>query len=184
MPTVPMVAEESDDPVVRSVFDGLKRRWGKVLNLYRILGWSPPLISGWAAFAWTLRFELEAPRRLRELLIVQIASLLKAQYEYEHHRRMAKAEGVSDAQIDALPLWRESTLFGDEEKVILLLGEDLAIRPGAKPQTMSLLESHFSHRQVVEFVVTASYYRGVAGLVNSLGLEAETDNLIPRNQSA
>jgi alkylhydroperoxidase family enzyme len=124
---------------------------------------------------------LDAPRRLRELLIVQIASLLKARYEYEHHQRMAKAEGVSDAQIDALPVWRESTLFDDEEKVILQLGEDLAIMPGAQPETMTVLGAHFSHRQVVEFVVTASYYRGVAGLVNSQGLEAETENLLPLN---
>jgi alkylhydroperoxidase family enzyme len=179
-----MVAEDLDDPIVQPVFEGLKRRWGKVLNLYRILGWSPPLIGAWAAFAWTLRFDVGVSRELRELLVVQIAGLLNAAYEYEHHRRMAKAEGISDAQIEALAAWRQSTLFSPEQRAILTLGEDLALRRGAEPQTMSLLASHFTHRQVVEIVVTGSFYRGVAGLVNSFGLEAETDDLLPRDDRA
>jgi hypothetical protein len=29
----------------------LLQRWGVVLHLYRLLGWSPPLVKAWAQFA-------------------------------------------------------------------------------------------------------------------------------------
>jgi len=103
---LPMVAESSDDPIVMTVFDRLKRRWGTILNLYRVLAWSPELVRAWAAFAWSLRFEMNASRRLRELLIIRIAALLNANYEYEHHVLMAFDEGVTDEQVAALSEWR------------------------------------------------------------------------------
>ena len=65
MTRLPMVDPDSRDPVLQPVFERLKKRWGTVLNLYRVLGWSPPLVKAWGAFAWSLRFELGVSRRLR-----------------------------------------------------------------------------------------------------------------------
>src|SRR5580704_13069030 len=123
---LPMVAESSDDPIVMTVFDRLKRRWGTILNLYRVLAWSPELARAWAAFAWSLRFEMHASRRLRELLIMRIAALLNAKYEYEHHLLMALDEGVTKEQVAALSEWRASDSFDETDRVVLALADDLA----------------------------------------------------------
>ncbi|NNE41890.1 MAG: carboxymuconolactone decarboxylase family protein [Marinicaulis sp.] len=171
-----MVPEETDDPVVASVFDRLRRRWGGVLRFYRVLAWSPELVRSWSAFAWSLRFDLAASRKLRELLVVRIASLLKATYEYEHHLQMAVCEGVTEEQVSALSDWKSSALFDHAEKAVLALADDLALTPGATLETMAALRGQFSERDCVELLVTGAFYCGVARIVNSAQVELESDH--------
>src|SRR4051812_33264752 len=99
MTRLQMVDENSKDEILKPVFTRLRERWGAVLHLYRVLGWSPSLVKAWGAFAWALRFEVQASRKLRELMVISIAQQLGARYEFEHHRHMAIDEGISEAQV-------------------------------------------------------------------------------------
>jgi len=173
---LPMVAESSDNPVVAAVFERLKRRWGTVLNLYRVLAWSPELVRAWAAFASSLRFEMSVSRKLRELLVIRIAALLKAGYEYEHHLQMARGEGITEEQVAALYEWKDSGLFDKSERVVLALADDLALKPGASRETMAALQMIFSERDCIELLVTGSFYCGVAKIINSAQVELESDH--------
>jgi 4-carboxymuconolactone decarboxylase len=173
MTRIEMVNGDSQDAVLMPVFKRLKERWGAVLHLYRVLGWSPPLVKAWGAFAWSLRFEVQAPRKLRELLVIHIAQQLGARYEYAHHRQMALDEGINAAQIADLPNWKKSTLFDPDEKLMLLLGDELALGPGASAETMQALRARFSNQDLVEILVTGAYYCAVARIVNSLDLDLE-----------
>jgi len=173
MTRLPMVDADSRDPVLQPVFERLKKRWGAVLHLYRVLGWSPPLVKAWASFAWSLRFELGASRRLRELMVVRIAQLLNARYEYAHHVHMALDEGISAEQIAALSGWQSSPLFDAQERLVLGLGDELATGPGASASTMKELQSRFSESDIMELLVTGAYYCAVARVVNSLDLDLE-----------
>lgn len=184
MSRMKMVSPDATDPVLQSVFGRLKQRWGEVLHLYRVLGWSPALVKAWGAFAWSMRFDLRASRRLRELLVVQIAHLLGAHYEYEHHMHMALEEGVTTEQLAALPDWcAAGKLFDADEQLILQLGFELALSPGASAETMSALQARFTESDVIEILVTGAYYCGVARVINSLDLELEPGHaqLRPRN---
>jgi alkylhydroperoxidase family enzyme len=181
-----MVAEEQADPVVAPVFERLRKRWGRVLHLYRVLAWSPPLVKAWADFAWALRFDLDAPRRLREMMVIRIAEELGADYEYRHHLHMARDEGVTAEQIAALSGWRDADCFDERERVVLTLADDLAKRPGASAETMAALQRLFGEKHALEFVVTGSFYCGVARIINSAGVEIEPDHhgLRAKNDSA
>ena len=173
MTRLPMVDADSRDPLLQPVFERLKQRWGTVLHLYRVLGWSPPLVKAWGAFAWSLRFELNVPRRLRELMVIHIAALLGARYEYGHHVHMAMDEGISAEQVAALSGWRTSGLFTPDEQLMLRLAEELANGPGASAATMKDLQARFGESDIVELLVTGAYYCAVARVVNSLDLDLE-----------
>jgi 4-carboxymuconolactone decarboxylase len=174
MTRLQMVDEDSQDPVLAPVFARLKARWGAVLHLYRVLGWSPSLVKAWGAFAWSLRFEVKASRRLRELLVIQIAQRLGARYEFEHHRHMAQEEGVTDDQVAALGDWQaRAGLFSDDERLMLRLGDELALGPGASAETMVQMKARFSNSDLMEILVTGAYYCAVARVVNSLDLDLE-----------
>jgi 4-carboxymuconolactone decarboxylase len=174
MTRLKMVDENSEDPILEPVFTRLKARWGAVLHLYRVLGWSPSLVKAWGAFAWSLRFEVTASRRLRELLVVHIAQQLGARYEFEHHRHMAQEEGITDAQVDALGDWKaKASLFNEDERLMLRLGDELALSPGASAETMESMKARFSNSDLMEILVTGAYYCAVARVVNSLDLDLE-----------
>ncbi len=165
--------EDTDDPVVPPVFQKLKQPRGVVLHLYRVLGWSPALVKAWGPFAWALRFDLTASRRLRKLLVIHIARHLGAHYAYGHHLHMALDEGIPQAQVDALSSWRSSNLFDADEPLMLQLGDELAISPGAGAGTMAALVERFGEKEAVELLVTGAFYCGVARIVNSLDLALE-----------
>ena len=174
MTRLQMVDEATDDPILAPVFARLKARWGAVLHLYRVLGWSPTLVRAWGAFAWSLRFEVQASRRLRELMVIQIAQQLGARYEFEHHRHMAQDEGISDAQVAALPGWRSTlSLFDADERLMLQLADELALGSGASAETMASMKARFSNSDLMEILVTGAYYCAVARVVNSLDLDLE-----------
>ncbi len=57
--------------------------------------------------------------RLRELVIMRVAILNGAPYEADQHAPIALKEGMTQAQLDALPAWQDSALFDDTERAVL-----------------------------------------------------------------
>jgi alkylhydroperoxidase family enzyme len=106
-------------------------------------------------------------------MVIHIAQQLGAAYEFGHHSHMAEEEGISHAQIDALPRWRESRLFTADEQLMLRLAEELAVGRGATEATMTEMKKRFPKDELMEILVTGAYYCAVARVVNSLDLDLE-----------
>src|SRR5260370_37082817 len=80
---------------------------GEFLNLYKVIGHHPTLLSAWIEFAYTLRRDCTTARTLRELMILRGAQLCGSAYEWHQHRRWARQKGVTAEQIEDLMMWRE-----------------------------------------------------------------------------
>ena len=187
MSRLPFVPEEPDDPRVQEVFDRLRRRWqgAPVLHLYRLIGWAPGLLGPWMDFAHAMRFKTAAPAALRELMVVRSGLLLGAEYEWKHHWVAAREEGVSEEKLHALDQWRTSDLFDAAERAVLALADDTAHGAGASQETMDALKALLPNEQVVELVMIAGFYAGVARVVNSLGVPIEPgfETMAPRDET-
>lgn len=185
MSRIPFVPEDPANPEVAEVFGRLRRRWqgAPVLHLYRLLGWAPRLVGPWLDFASALRFKVTSSAGLRELMIVRSGQLLGAEYEWKHHWVIALEAGVPERKLEALGDWRSSTLFDANERALLALADDTALGAGASEETMRELASRFPNEEIVEFVVTAGYYAGVARIINSLGVQIEPgfEHMTPRD---
>ena len=149
-----------------------------------MLGWAPGLVGPWLAFARALRFDVDASAKLREILIVRSGQLLGAEYEWRHHWAIARDAGIAEEKLRALTEWRTSELFDEDERAVLALADETASGTGASEQTMRALASRFSNERVVELVVTAGFYSGVARIVNSLSvpLEPGFESMVPREK--
>lgn len=184
MTRLPYVPDPAPSAVVQEVFESLRRRWqgAPVLHLYRLLGWSPGLVGPWLDFSSALRFKLSISPQLRELLIVRSGQLLAAEYEWKHHWVIALEEGVSVEKLQALQEWQTSALFEPAERAVLALADDTAQGAGASEATMRALTEYFTNDEVVEFVVIAGFYAGVARIINSLQvpLESGFETMTPR----
>ncbi len=87
-PAVP--GEDGVDPALAEQIRA--ERGGRLLLLYRVLLNSPPVAMGWLKLFTALRQQTQMPGRLREIVILRIAALNKAEYEYEAHVPFAKTE--------------------------------------------------------------------------------------------
>src|SRR5688572_33468559 len=101
----------------------LEELWGTPPNLYKALANHPQLVAAWTEFSKTLRHDTRTPRALRELVILRGAQLMRSEYEWAQHVRMARHAGVTEAKIVGLAGWRTSAQFDAKEKAALLLAE-------------------------------------------------------------
>src|SRR3977135_4427960 len=101
----------------------LEELWGEPPNLYKALGNHPKLTAAWTEFSRTLRHDTRTPRDLRELVILRGAQLMKSEYEWAQHLRMARKVGVREDQIAELADWKNSKRFNEKEKAALRIAE-------------------------------------------------------------
>ena len=58
-----------------------------------------------------------------ELIKVRASQLNRCAYCLDLHSRQAREAGVSQQKLDLLPVWRESSLYGERERAVLALVE-------------------------------------------------------------
>jgi len=168
MPRVPLADFE---PALKKRLEEL---WGTPPNLYKQLANHPKVIAAWNEFARTLRHDSRTPRALRELMILRGAQLMRSEYEWAQHLKMARKAGVRDAQLAELAEWRASDEFTGKEKAALGLAE--AVTKGHVPDDVyAAAMQHFDHQDYVELAVMAAFYAMVARVLDAMHVQLEDD---------
>lgn len=152
----------------------LAELWGDPPNLYRALGNHPALCAAWTEFARAIRYESRTPRTLRELMILRGAQLMRSEYEWAQHLRMARKAGVREAQIEALARWRDSGEFDAREKAALALAEAVTNAEVADA-VYAEARKHFDHATYVELALTAAFYAMVGRMLEAMRVQLEPD---------
>ena len=152
----------------------LEELWGTPPNLYHCLANHPRLVAAWSDFSKALRHDTRTPRALRELVILRGAQLMRSEYEWAQHLKMARKAGISDAQIQGLSSWRKSDLFDAREKAALLLAE--AVTQGkVTDEVYAEAMRYFDHHDYVELSITAAFYAMVGRMLDAMGVQLEPD---------
>ncbi|HRE03034.1 MAG TPA: carboxymuconolactone decarboxylase family protein [Ilumatobacteraceae bacterium] len=173
MPHLDPVDADTDDPVLRNVFDVFVDSGRDVPMLYRLLGNSPDMLAAWVGLAWPLRAQPTTSRALRELIIMRIAVLTQASYEWSAHWPAALKAGVTTPQLRALGIGAASDEFDAAQRATLRCTDEIILDGGASASAMAELRMHFSDGECVELVLTATFYACVSRTLASLGLEAD-----------
>ena len=173
---LPLVPSDSDDPVLAPVFDRFRDAGREPPVLYRTLGNAPAMLKAWVDMAWPLRSEPETDRGLRELLIMRVAQLTQAGFEWVAHWDMAVHHGVTTEQLGELATWRASSRFSEEQRAALAATDELTTNIELSDATFEELRRHFEPGPVVELVLTAAFYNCVSRTLRGLGLEPDPDD--------
>jgi AhpD family alkylhydroperoxidase len=145
----------------------LKER-GRISPLYRVLLNSPEIAKGWESLLTAVRNRSSLPPSLRELIIMRVAVLNRAQYEFDAHRPHAITAGLSEAQIDLILQDKITTGFSAVEILVMEL-TDVMTRDIQVPDALyDSVKSHFNDREILEVVTTISAYNMVSRLLNAL----------------
>jgi alkylhydroperoxidase family enzyme len=145
-------------------------RGGKLLNLYRMLLHSPPVAEGWLGFLTAIRQKCSLPARVRELVIMRIAVLNAAEYEFEAHLPFAREERVSDAQIEALRTGNLA-LFDERERAALAYAEAMTRTIRVPDDVFAAVRRHFAERETVELTATIGAYNLVSRFLEALQVD-------------
>ena len=168
-------------PLTDSVAARVQQAGAPGVNLYRALAHAPRLLEAWIDFAWALREHCDAPRRLRELVILRTAQCMLSQYEWNQHRLMATEAGVDECLVAELPMWRTSPAFTDAERAALALTD--ALVDGHVPDQVNVtVDEHFGPQARVELTLTAAFYCAVPRLLDGLRVPVEGSPRVTASQ--
>jgi alkylhydroperoxidase family enzyme len=155
-----------------------RRAGGKLLNLDRILLYSPNFAKGWNAQFGAIRNQLSLPPKLRELAIMAIGALNHSEYEWAQHEGEFLKAGGSKQQLaalrkDAAAAARDRKLFDEPERAALALTTEMTRKIAVSPATMKRVRAALPDPQVVELAGTIAGYNMVSRFVVVLGIEVE-----------
>jgi len=147
-------------------------RGGEIAVLYQALLNSPSIASGWERMLTAVRNRTTVPADLRELIILRVAVINRASFEFEAHVPHALRAGVSDAKIEAVRLWPDGrSLFTADEQLVLELTDHMTRHVDVPEAFMAQVTQRFDPRGVVEVVATVAAYNMVSRFLVALNIQ-------------
>jgi 4-carboxymuconolactone decarboxylase len=147
---------------------------GRVSPLYQVLLHSPAMAQGWEALLTAVRNRNSLEPALREMLILRIAVLNRASYEFDAHVPHAQKAGLPQHKIEALRLPEISAAptseFSDEERALLQLADAMTRNIEVPDALFANVRSRVNDQQLVDLLVTIAAYNMVSRFLVAAGV--------------
>jgi len=173
MARVAILEKKQTSPEFQELFQKMEERGGKVLNLFKVMANSPEVGRAFLKLGNAILMKSSLDRPLRELAILRVGDLAKAGYEFTQHVPIARRVGVTAEQIEALPQWKQSSHFNDQERAVLQFTDEMAEQIRVTDETFARVKAFLSDQEIVELTTTIGYYGMVSRILETLQVELE-----------
>jgi len=131
---------------------------------------SPPLAEGWEKLLTAIRNRSSVPPDLRELVILRVAVLNGAPFEFDAHVPHALKAGLGQAKIDAVRTSEVGEPFNALERAVLALTDEMTRNIHVRDAVFDPLRPHFDPKAMIELVATVAAYNMVSRFLEALGI--------------
>lgn len=174
MPRIPYAQEGQEAAGAKPVYEALKKSFGMVPNLVKLVGHSGPATQGLGALLDVYFTKLSLAPRVREIAYLTVARHNGCSYCQGHHVPLAKQAGLSQDQIDLLgEAGFQSEKLTEAERAVVRFAYETSHNVAASDEAVDTLKRHFSVPEVVEiaFVVAAGNF--IQRIGRNFGAELE-----------
>jgi alkylhydroperoxidase family enzyme len=140
-------------------------------NIFRTLMNHPDLTGRWMVFANHILMKSTLPERERELLILRIGHLCRADYEWNKHAEIGRFLGMTDADIESSRTGPDTPGLSELDRLLLQATDELHGDAFVTDDTWQALSKHFSTEQMMDLVFTVGQYNLVSMALNSFGVQ-------------
>jgi 4-carboxymuconolactone decarboxylase len=141
---------------------------GRISLLYQVLLNSPPIAAGWERMLTAVRNQTGVPADLRELMILRVAVLNRAGFEFDAHVPHAEQAGLGHDKIEAVRAPGLAAVYNPLERLVLELTDAMTRDVEVPDALFAQLQVHFDAQQLVELVATVAAYNMVSRLLVAL----------------
>lgn len=151
-------------PELAAIEAGITAERGRVSLLYQVLLNSPPLAQGWEQLLTAVRNRSSLPADLREMVILRVAVLNRAPYEFEAHVPHALKAGMPQSKIDGLHNLKaaQAEAYSQQELDVLLLTDTMTRDIDVPDKVFDATKAHFNDQQMTDLVATIAAYNMVS----------------------
>ncbi|ADP81455.1 carboxymuconolactone decarboxylase family protein [Pseudofrankia inefficax] len=123
--------------------------------------------------------------RQRELIVLRVAALRKAGYEWLQHTFIARDAGLSDEEIQRIALGPDAPLWDPLDAATLRAVDELIADGKIGDGTWAVLVEKLEVKQILDVIFTVGAYETLAYMISSFDIEIDEDlrEAIGRRQS-
>jgi len=171
--TTPRVTPwQDEEPVDADLLNAIKARrpGGKLIGIDRILLKSFPLATGWNELMVRIRQEFSLSLEYRELIMLRVAWLNKAEFEWNVHYPAYLDAGGTAEKAEALRLSSAPHVFNDTETLLIHLTNQSTRSIVVEESVIKTLKSLLGEKETVEAVATVAAYNMVSRFLVALAI--------------
>lgn len=142
-------------------------------NLFLTLGRNRGLFRGWLHFAGRMMPGGKLPRRDTELVILRVAHLRNCEYEFEHHRHLARSAGLSESDIERVVTAPDASEWSAHQRALLAGCDELDRDRNVSDATWDALRQHLDDRRLIEFLLLVGHYQMLATVIATIRIEPD-----------
>ena len=154
---------------------GKRMSGGTLPEPVALMAHSPVLMHGYSGFELAFKRAKHAPEKLLALAELKAAALAGCEWCMDFGSWLARNEsGVTEEQLRALPSFRESDQFDEDEKLVLEYAEAITRTPVDVPDELfERMRGRFDEPQIVELTWAAAIENLRARFNWALGIESQ-----------
>ena len=171
-PRISPLSESEWNDETREILENM-RRDGQIYNIFRTLAHHPQLLKRWLVFSGHVLSKSTLPARDREIAILRMGWLCRAEYEWGHHVAIGKQAGLTDDDIARIASGPEAAGLDPFEATLLRAIDELHTNTMIGNRTWKALTERYNAQQVLDLLFAAGQYTLVSMVLNSVGIQLE-----------
>jgi 4-carboxymuconolactone decarboxylase len=164
-------AEWSDD--ARSALQTVALAGGKPLNIFATLAHHPKLLKRWLVFGNHVLAKQTLSPRDRELAILRIGWLCRAEYEWAQHVVIGLRSGIGEEEIPRIIEGPDALGWSEGDAALLRAVDELHADAMIGEETWAALAERYRKEQLIDLVFTVGQYNLVSMALNTLGVQLD-----------
>ena len=145
---------------------------GRFIGPFNPILFSPAISSSFLDFQETEQKDTSLSQRVRQVVILAVGAVWKANYELYAHSAAARKAGISEDAIRTLATGGLPDDLSDEEKIAQRYARQLSAEHHVDAALYSAAERAFGHRGLVEIAYLTGAYHTVCALLNAFEIPA------------
>jgi alkylhydroperoxidase family enzyme len=147
----------------------------KALNALGTLARYPALTRAFHTFNGHVQFATTLSLRQRELLVLRVAAVRRAEYEWAQHVVLAGDAGLDDDEIARIAEGPDAPGWSPTERAMLSAVDELITDAEIADATWQVLADELDEQQLMDLVFTVGAYEVLAMAFKSFGVELDDD---------
>lgn len=149
-------------------------RNGQVFNIFRSMIHHPVLFKSWLTFAnYVLSKRSSISARDREIAILRIGWLCRAEYEWAQHVIISRAAGITDEEIDRIAAGPDAPGWDAFDAAIVRAADELHKDKIISDATWAKLSERYNEAQRMDLVFAIGQYNLVSMALNTFGVQLD-----------
>jgi alkylhydroperoxidase family enzyme len=169
MALLPYVDESKAPEKTRNILNR-----GKVkMNVARMIANSDAAFYPFSMLGNSLLTRSRLDAKLREIAILRTAKVSHSVYEWTQHVPIAKAVGVTEAQVAAMDNPQNAPCFNELESLVIKFTDEVARNVKGSPATVAQLKKHLGAGEIVDLILSIGFWGMVARLLETTEVDLE-----------